>query len=87
MPKGVNELTFIWTLTVARRTSTWEYIAITADNDLLISYDSQNTIPPTTVEQEVPLGGLTGRHTILARWNFADTPNSIYSAVDLFIES
>jgi chitin-binding protein len=87
VPSGVQEIGFTWTLTAPRRTTTWDYIAITADNTLLTSFDSHNTIPPSVVEHIVPLGGLTGRHTILGRWNIGDTPNAFYSAVDLLIES
>ena len=86
VPAGVQEIGFTWTLTAPQRTMTWEYIAITADNTLLTSYDSHYTIPPSVVEHIVPLGGFTGRHTILGRWNIGDTSNAYYSAVDLLIE-
>ncbi|MFF8471972.1 lytic polysaccharide monooxygenase [Streptomyces griseus] len=87
VPTGVRAIGFTWTLTAPHRTTTWEYIAITADNTLLTSFDEFNQTPPFVVEHIVPLGGLTGRHTILGRWNAGETPNAFYSAVDLLIES
>jgi predicted carbohydrate-binding protein with CBM5 and CBM33 domain len=87
VPAGMQEFSFTWRLTAPRSTTTWEYIAITADNTLLASFDSHNTTPPNVVEHIVPLGGLTGRHTILGRWNVADAPYAFYSAVDLLIET
>ncbi|WP_050507168.1 lytic polysaccharide monooxygenase [Streptomyces rimosus] len=86
VPAGVPEIGFTWTLTAPRRTLTWDYVMITADNTVLATFDSHNTTPPYVVEHIVPLGGFTGRHTVLGVWNIGDTPHAYYSAVDLLIE-
>ncbi|MEU1018920.1 lytic polysaccharide monooxygenase auxiliary activity family 9 protein [Streptomyces sp. NPDC005898] len=87
VPADTVDIDFTWKLTAPpHRTATFEYIAITADNTLLASFDFHNTTPPSVVKHNVPLGGLTGRHTILGRWNVADSPNAYYSAVDVLIE-
>ena len=39
--------------------------------------------PGATVSHNVNLGGRTGRQTVLARWNIADTPMAFYACVDL----
>lgn len=87
VPAGTDILTFVWTLTAPHRTTTWDYVVITADNTILETFDSHNSTPPFIVEHEVPLRGITGRQTVLARWNIGDTPAAFYACVDLFIES
>ncbi|KAJ7234368.1 immunoglobulin E-set [Mycena haematopus] len=82
---GDGPLTFTWTLTAPHATSTWEYFILTEDNTELASFDDHGVTPPRTVVHEVPLHGYTGRQTILARWNIADTPNAFYACVDLDI--
>ena len=76
----------MWTLTAPHRTSTWEYFILTEGDVLLASFGSRGTTPPYVVEHEVPLNGYTGKQTILARWNIADTPTAFYACVDLDIE-
>ena len=83
---NVASVHFVWTLTAPHRTSTWEYIILTEDNVVLTSFDGHGSIPPYVVEHEVPLNGYTGKQTILARWNIADTPTAFYACVDLDIE-
>ncbi|GAA5194069.1 hypothetical protein GCM10023322_57560 [Rugosimonospora acidiphila] len=41
--------------------------------------------PPASVAHTVSLGGFTGRQTILAVWNIADTANAFYSCIDVQI--
>lgn len=87
VPSGVDTLIFEWTLTAPHRTTTWDYIAIT-DGDLFLDvFDSHNTTPPFIVTHEVHLRGITGRQTVLARWNIGDTINAFYSCVDLLIDN
>ena len=82
---SVASVEFVWTLTAPHRTSTWEYFILTEGDVLLASFGSRGTTPPYVVEHEVPLNGYTGKQTILARWNIADTPNAFYACVDLNI--
>ncbi|KAJ6493249.1 immunoglobulin E-set [Mycena sanguinolenta] len=82
---GGAPLTFTWTLTMPHRTTTWEYFVLTEHNTLLASFDDGGAIPPSTVEHQVSLGDRTGRQTVLARWNIADTPAAFYACVDLDI--
>jgi len=84
---GDAPLTFTWTLTAPHRTTTWEYFVLTDGNTKLTSFDDGGAVPPYTVVHEVPLRDYTGRQTILARWNIADTPMAFYSCVDLDIGS
>lgn len=84
---GIDTLNFVWTLPAPHRTTTWDYVVITLDNVILETFNSHNTTPPEIVEHQVPLLGITGRQTVLARWNIGDTPAAFYSCVDLFIES
>ena len=83
---NVASVHFVWTLTAPHRTSTWEYFILTEGNVFLASFDSHGSIPPYIVEHVVPLNGYTGKQTILARWNIADTPAAFYACVDLDIE-
>ncbi|KAF7974897.1 hypothetical protein HWV62_11047 [Athelia sp. TMB] len=82
---GAGPLSVTWTLTAPHRTTTWEYFLLTQDNILLTSFNEGGQVPPSTVVHEVPLNGYTGRQTILARWNIADTPAAFYACVDLDI--
>jgi len=83
---GTAPLSFTWTLTAPHRTSTWEYFLLTEGRRLLASFDGQGVVPPPIVVHNVPLDGHTGRQTILARWNIADTTDAVYACVDLDIE-
>jgi predicted carbohydrate-binding protein with CBM5 and CBM33 domain len=87
VPPGVHALKFVWTLPAPHRTTTFEYFSLTDDNTLLDSFNCHNNTPTSPVVHEVSLHHLTGRQTILARWNIGDTNNSFYSCVDLHIES
>ncbi|KAJ6610137.1 hypothetical protein B0H10DRAFT_2438166 [Mycena sp. CBHHK59/15] len=69
----------------AARHATWEYFILTEHNTKLASFDDGGAVPPRTVVHQVPLHGYTGRQTILARWNIADTPATFYACVDLNI--
>ena len=42
-----------------------------------------NQQPPSTVSHPVNLGNRTGRQTVLAVWNIADTANAFYACIDL----
>jgi predicted carbohydrate-binding protein with CBM5 and CBM33 domain len=78
-----QSVTFQWRLTAAHRTTTWEYFV---DGELHETFDQGNTQPPSDVSHTIT--GLTpGRHTILARWNVADTVNAFYSCVDVNVVS
>jgi len=82
---GVAPLSFTWTLTMPHSTSTWEYFILTEDRVLLTEFNDGGATPDFTVVHHVPLNGYTGRQTILARWNIADTPAAFYACVDLDI--
>ncbi len=41
--------------------------------------------PGATKQHTVSMGSFTGRQTVLARWNIADTANAFYSCVDVNI--
>jgi chitin-binding protein len=82
---GGAPLSFTWTLTAPHATATWEYFILTEHNTKLASFDDGGARPPHTVVHQVPLHGYTGRQTILARWNIADTPFAFYACVDLNI--
>ncbi|GIF03307.1 lytic polysaccharide monooxygenase [Actinoplanes siamensis] len=75
-------VTFNWTLTARHSTSTWEYFI---GNTLLASFNDGGAQPGATKSHTVSMRGFTGRQTVLARWNIADTVNAFYSCVDLNI--
>jgi chitin-binding protein len=87
VPRAVDSLDFTWTITAPHRTTTFEYFTLTENNALLAVYNYHNASVPHTLEHVVPVHSLTGRQTILARWNIGDTSNAFYSCVDLRIES
>jgi len=72
--------TFNWTFTARHSTASYEYYV---GNDLVASFDGHNQQPPETVSHQVDLSGHTGRQTVLAVWNIADTANAFYSCIDL----
>src|ERR1700754_3506095 len=75
-------VTFNWVLTARHSTSTWEYFI---GNTLLASFNDGGAQPGATKQHTVSMRGFTGRQTVLARWNIADTVNAFYSCVDLNI--
>ncbi|KAJ6493252.1 hypothetical protein C8R45DRAFT_1095759 [Mycena sanguinolenta] len=52
---------------------------------MLASFDDGGAVPQPTVKHQVSLRDYTGRQTILARWNIADTVHAFYVCVDLYI--
>ncbi|WP_061961197.1 lytic polysaccharide monooxygenase [Demequina flava] len=76
-----TDVTFQWKLTAAHSTATWEYFV---DGELFATYDQGGQQPPSNIQHT--LTGLPeGDHTILARWNIADTAMAFYNCVDLTI--
>ncbi|MEU8632090.1 lytic polysaccharide monooxygenase auxiliary activity family 9 protein [Amycolatopsis sp. NPDC048633] len=72
--------TFTWTFTARHRTSNYEYWI---GNEKVADISGNNEQPPETVSHQVNLGGHTGRQTVLAVWNIADTTNAFYSCIDV----
>src|SRR4029450_469205 len=77
-----QSVTFNWVLTARHAPSTWEYFI---GGPLLASFNDGGAQPGATKSHTVNLGGFTGRQTLLARWNVADTAMAFYSCVDLQI--
>ncbi|GAA2610965.1 lytic polysaccharide monooxygenase [Paractinoplanes durhamensis] len=75
-------VTFNWVLTARHSTATWEYFI---GGTLLASFNDGGAQPGATKSHTVSMKGFTGRQTVLARWNIADTVNAFYSCVDLNI--
>ncbi len=75
-------VTFNWVITARHSTATWEYFI---GSTLLASFDDNGAQPGATKQHTVGMKGFTGRQTVLARWNIADTANAFYSCVDLNI--
>ena len=75
-------VTFNWVITARHSTATWEYFI---GNTLLASFNDGGAQPGSTKSHTVGMKGFTGRQTVLARWNIADTANAFYSCVDLNI--
>ncbi|MFC4071264.1 lytic polysaccharide monooxygenase [Actinoplanes subglobosus] len=75
-----TSVTFNWVLTARHATSTWEYFI---GNKLVASFNDNGAQPGATKSHTVNFAGYTGRQTVLARWNIADTINAFYSCVDL----
>src|SRR5690625_3138391 len=74
-----NSITLKWNITAAHATSTWEYFI---DGDLIEEYDQNGQRPPSTVSHTIS-NLPQGQHTLLARWNVADTQNAFYSCIDI----
>jgi len=74
-----STVTFNWRLTVNHRTTTWEYWL---GSRLLASFNQNNQQPPMSLSHTVS-GIPSGRQTVLAIWNIADTPMAFYACVDL----
>ena len=77
-----QSVTFNWVLTARHATSTWEYFI---GGRLLASFNDGGAQPGATKTHTVGMGGFSGRQTLLARWNIADTAMAFYSCVDLQI--
>ena len=77
-----GSVTFNWILTARHATSTWEYFIA---GTRIAVFDDGGRQPGATVAHAVSFGGRTGRQTLLAVWNIADTANAFYSCVDLQI--
>ncbi|PZR51913.1 hypothetical protein DNL40_13920 [Xylanimonas oleitrophica] len=76
-----STVTMRWQLTAMHATSTWEYFV---DGRLHQTFDDGGARPPAVVEHT--LTNLpAGDHTILARWNVADTVNAFYACVDVTV--
>jgi predicted carbohydrate-binding protein with CBM5 and CBM33 domain len=75
-------VTFNWVLTARHSTTTWEYFI---GGTLLASFNDGGAQPGATKSHTVSMKGITGRQTVLARWNIADTVNAFYSCVDVNI--
>ncbi|NSC24875.1 lytic polysaccharide monooxygenase [Streptomyces albus subsp. chlorinus] len=74
--------TFNWTLTAPHRTTTWEYYI---DGQKIAEFDQGGQQPPNHLSHQVDFGGFSGRQTVLAVWNVADTANAFYACVDVNI--
>lgn len=74
--------TFNWTITAAHSTSTWEYFI---NGNRIASFNDNGARPPANFSHNVNLSGYSGRQTVLARWNVADTGNAFYACVDVNI--
>jgi len=73
-------VTFTWTFTARHSTASYEYFI---GGERIASVDGNNQQPPETVSHQVDLGSHTGRQTVLAVWNIADTANAFYACIDL----
>src|SRR3954452_18882284 len=69
-PSVGSSATFNWVLTARHSTSTWEYF-IQGQRVGLVNDNGRQ--PGATVSHTISFGGFTGRQTLLARWNVADT--------------
>lgn len=74
-----STVTFTWRLTAAHRTSTWEYYI---GSQRIGLFDQGGQQPPFTLSHTIS-GLPSGRQTVLAIWNIADTVNAFYACVDL----
>jgi predicted carbohydrate-binding protein with CBM5 and CBM33 domain len=79
-----QSVTFNWVITARHATSTWEYFV---GGSRIAVFDDRGAQPGATKSHNVSLGGRTGRLTVLARWNVADTAMAFYACVDLQVGS
>ncbi|MDG4820478.1 lytic polysaccharide monooxygenase [Asanoa sp. WMMD1127] len=79
-----QSVTFNWVITARHATSTWEYFV---GGSRIAVFNDGGAQPGATKSHNVGLGGRTGRLTVLARWNVADTNNAFYACVDLQVGS
>jgi len=77
-----SSTTFNWALTARHSTSTWQYFI---GGTKLAEFNDGGKQPNATVSHTVNFGSFSGRQTLLAVWNIADTPNAFYACVDLQI--
>jgi predicted carbohydrate-binding protein with CBM5 and CBM33 domain len=77
-----TSVTFNWVLTARHSTANWEYFI---GGTLLAVFNDGGAQPGATKSHTVNMGNFRGRHTLLARWNIADTAMAFYSCVDLNI--
>jgi predicted carbohydrate-binding protein with CBM5 and CBM33 domain len=78
-----RSVTFNWTFTARHRTTNYEYYV---GGSKVGDFSGNNQAPPATVQHVVNLSGHTGRVTVLAIWNIADTSNAFYSCIDLTVK-
>ncbi|MET8153507.1 lytic polysaccharide monooxygenase [Actinoplanes sp. NPDC049668] len=77
-----QSVTFNWVLTARHATTNWEYFI---GGTRLANFNDGGAQPGATKTHTVSMGGFSGRQTLLARWNIADTAMAFYSCVDLNI--
>lgn len=77
-----RSVTFDWVLTARHSTTTWEYFI---GDTRLASFDDGGAQPEALTSHTVDMQGFTGRQTVLARWNVADTAMAFYACVDVTI--
>jgi chitin-binding protein len=77
-----KSVSFNWALTARHSTSTWQYFV---GNQKLAEFNDGGRQPNATVSHAVNFGGITGRQTVLAVWNIADTPMAFYACIDVQI--
>lgn len=75
-----SPLTVTWKITAAHATASWQYFV---GGRLVTDIPGNGQLPGSSVTQQVDLAGLTGRQTILAVWNIADTGNAFYACMDV----
>ncbi|RKS78951.1 chitin-binding protein [Actinomadura pelletieri DSM 43383] len=69
-----------WTFTARHRTTNYEYFI---GGRKIASVSGNNQQPPSTISHPVSLAGFSGRQTVLAVWNIADTGNAFYACLDV----
>ncbi|MGP4110800.1 lytic polysaccharide monooxygenase auxiliary activity family 9 protein [Streptomyces sp. 4N509B] len=73
---------FHWILQANHATSTWQYYV---NGRKVAEFDDGGAMPPTSLSHTVDLQA-SGRQTVLAVWNIADTPNAFYACIDVNIQ-
>lgn len=77
-----RDVNITWNLTAPHRTATWDYFV---DGQFFTSVNEGNQIPGNHVTHTIR-NLPSGRHTVLAVWNIADTPMAFYNCIDLDID-
>lgn len=77
-----SSTTFTWQITANHSTSTWQYFVA---GQKVAEFNDHGRQPPDVVRHQVNFGGISGRQTVLAVWNIADTANAFYACVDVNI--
>jgi predicted carbohydrate-binding protein with CBM5 and CBM33 domain len=75
-----SSVTFNWILTARHSTANWEYFI---GNTRVANFNDGGAQPGATKSHTVNFSGYSGRQTVLARWNVADTAMAFYACVDL----